>query len=314
MKPVVYSSKGTLSFKQSLPGDWKGSILSGSEPYSYEGPLGSVTLQKFHDHKFSICYTTANFLRKTKLSWEEGSSLRLQYVLDGGYRYKGDLGKMIKLRPGQLNAVWSPGRETLAEFKKGSFEMLHISFSPEIVKELLPLFPEVRSFQPESSVQWIEDKQKSIYELLNAHYSGDARRFFYETKIREHLLSFLLPSPKQGLEKYSEDEIERVHIVDHKILKDLTQHHSAADLAHFVKLPEAKLIALFKEIIGVSMFERYKEAKLQKARKYLLETDIQVKVLFEMVGYESYTGFVEAFKERFGISPLQYRKRFKPFD
>lgn len=314
MEQIVYSSKGTLSFKQSLPGDWKGSILSGSIPYTYEGPLGNLTLQKFRDEKFSICYTKGYFPRKIKLSWEESSLLRLQYVLDGGFSYKGDMGKRIKLRPGQFNAVWSPGRETVAEFTKGSFEMFHISFTPGIVQELLPTFPEVRSFQPESAVQWIEDKQKSIYELLNVPYSDDARRFFYKTRIREHLLSFLLPTPKQGLEKYSEDEIERVHRVDHRILNDLTKHHSAEDLASFVKLPEAKLIALFRDIFGVSMFERYKEAKLQKARKYLLETDIQVKVLYEIVGYESYTGFVEAFKERFGISPLQYRKRFKPFD
>jgi AraC-like DNA-binding protein len=124
----------------------------------------------------------------------------------------------------------------------------------------------------------------------------------------------LLPLPQKRFENYPDELVERIYKVDREILSDLTKHHSTKDLADFSRMPEAKLIALFKEIIGVSMFDRYKEAKLLKAKKYLLETDVQIKVLYEMVGYESYTGFVEAFRERFGLSPLQFRKRFRPFD
>ena len=315
MEPVIYSPNGALSFQPSLPSGWRGNILPGSKAFSHEGPAGTITLQKFYDGKFSICYTVANLLHRIKLSWEEEPLLKLRYILEGRLNYKEDSGRLIKVKQGQFNATWSPGRLTTADFKKGNFEMLQIAFKPGLVQEVLPRFPQVRSFPAESSIQWTrEDREKNIYELLNVPYNNEALRFFYETKIREHLLSFLLPVQKEGIEGYTEDEIERVYKVDHKILKDLSQHHSTEDLARFVKMPEAKLIALFKEIMGVSMFERYKEAKLQKAKKYLLETDIQVKVLYELVGYNSYTGFVEAFKDRFGLSPLQYRKKYKPFD
>jgi AraC-like DNA-binding protein len=313
MEPVVFSPDGTLLFKPSLPRDWKGNILSGSQPFFYQGSFGTITVQKFYDPKFSICYAVASFLQKVKLSWKESSMFNLRYILEGGMRYRDDSKKLIKIRSGQFNSVWAPDRITSVEFQEGNFEMLMIAYEPSIVQELLPSFPQVRNFQRESSVQWIRDGRES-YDLLNSHYKDEARRFFYETKIREHLLTFLQPSPKEGLEKFSDDEIERIYQVDHKILKDLNQHHSTEHLARFARMPEGKLISLFKEITGVSMFERYKEAKLQKARKYLLETDVQVKVLYEIVGYESYTGFVDAFKERFGLSPLRYRKKFRPFD
>lgn len=313
MEPVIYSPNGMLPFQPSLPAEWKGNILAGSKAFSYEGSMGTITLQKFYDGKFSICYTVANLFHRIKLSWEEESRLKLRYILEGRLNYRDDSGKFVKVKQGQFNATWAPGRITTADFKKGNFEMLQIAFKPEMVQEVLPRFPQVRSFPPESSAQWTRE-DSNIYNLFNVPYNDEARRFFYETKIREHLLSFLLPIQKEGLEVYSEDEIERVYKVDHKILNDLSEHHSTEALARFVKMPEAKLIALFKEIMGVSMFERYKEAKLQKAKKYLLETDIQVKVLYELVGYNSYTGFVEAFKERFGLSPLQYRKKYKPFD
>ena len=314
MEALIHSSHGALVLSPSLPYDWKGGILSGSQPYTYEGPAGAVTIQKFHDEKFSICYAVAHFLEKIKLFWKEEPLLRLQYLLDGKLQYGGTDERPIRLKSGQVNAIWAPGRETMADFSKGSYEIFQIAFQPELVQKLLPQFPLVRSFS-ETSRQWInEDRQKDIYEILNVLYSEDARRFFYETKIREHLLSFLLPSPREGLDRYTEEEIERIYKVDRKILKNLNQHHTTEDLARFAKMSEGKLITAFKEIIGVSMFDRYKEAKLQKAKRYLLETDVQVKALYAMVGYDSYTGFVEAFTERFRLSPLRYRKKYRPFD
>jgi AraC-like DNA-binding protein len=315
MEPVIHSSYGTLELHPYLPNNWTGGILSGGQAYTYEGQLGRVTLQQFHDQKFSICYAVTNFLQKIKLFWNEQPVLRLQYVLDGKLRYKIKRNKSIQLNSGQLNGVWQPGRVTEAHLEKGKFEIFQFAVQPEFVQELIPHFPQAKAFPSETARQWIgEERQKDIYEILNAPYTDFARRFFYETKVREHLLAFSLPVAQERDIHFSEEEIERIYSVDRKILEDLSKHHSTEDLARFARMPEAKLNALFKDIIGVSMFERYKEAKLQKARKYLLETDIQVKVMYEMVGYESYTGFVEAFKERFGLSPLRYRKKFRPFD
>lgn len=313
MEPVIHSSHGALTLVPTLPKGWKGGILCGSQPYSYQGPLGTATLQKFGDEKFSICYVAGHFLQKTKLFWKEQPLLRLQYVLEGNLHYGGREEKWTNLCGGQVNGVWAPARETAADLAKGKLEILQIAFQPEVVQELLPGFPNLQDIS-ENLRQWIgEDRQKDIYEMLNVPFNETAARFLYRTKIREHLFKFLLPLPENHLDQYADEIKERIYKVDRKILKNLKTHYTTKELADFVKMPEGKLIALFKEIIGVSMFDRYKEAKLQKAKKYLLETDIQVKVMYEMVGYSSYTGFVEAFKDRFGISPLQFRKKFRPF-
>jgi AraC-like DNA-binding protein len=314
MEPVIHSSYGTLKLQPYLPNDWNGGILSGGQAYSYEGQLGSLTIQQFHDQKFSICYAVTNLLQKIKLFWHERPLLRLQYVLDGQLHYKANR-KTIRLGSGQLNGVWHPGRKTEANLDKGKLEIFQLAVHPQLIRELVPQFPETKSFPSETTKQWIgEERGKDIYEILNVQYGDDARRFFYETKIREHLLAFILPVNHESDFHYTEEEKERINSIDRKILYDLTKHYSTEDLARFAKMSEGKLISAFKEIIGVSMFERYKEAKLQKAKKYLLETDIQIKVLYKIVGYNSYTGFIEAFKERFGLSPLRFRKKFRPFD
>lgn len=315
MELVLHSSYGPLALQPSLPHGWNGNLLCGGMSYSHEANFGSICIQRFEDEKFSICYIVLRFLKKVKLAWSEEPLLRLQYLMQGGFRYKLEPEKLVRLRTGQVNAVWAPGRETTAHFSKGNYEMLLIGFKPELVQELLPRFPGVRSFAEENYKKWISTENKNrIYEILNVPYTDNTRRFFYETKVREYLLSFLLPSHPQGLERYNETEIERIRAVESLILKDLTKHHSSKELAAIAKMPEARLIEGFRDVVGVTMFERYKEAKLQKAKKYLLETDIQVKVLYEIVGYDSYTGFVEAFTERFGLSPLRFRKKYRPFD
>jgi AraC-like DNA-binding protein len=64
--------------------------------------------------------------------------------------------------------------------------------------------------------------------------------------------------------------------------------------------------------MGLNLFERLREARLARAKQLLLETDLQVKVIFREVGYKSLSGFEDAFKEKYGLPPLQYRKAFQP--
>ena len=75
---------------------------------------------------------------------------------------------------------------------------------------------------------------------------------------------------------------------------------------------EARLKEAYKDIIGRTIYERLREARLQKARELLLATDLQVQLMYAEVGYESITGFIDAFRERFLLSPLQYRKKYGP--
>jgi AraC-like DNA-binding protein len=310
---VIRSSHGDIVLTPSLPQGWNGHLLPGSQPYSYEGPLGAFTIQEFYNKGFSICYAVINTLQKIKFFWKEEHLLRFQYLLHGMLRYKGNNEKIIRLRAGHLNVVWAPGRETCAEFNKGEFEIFQIAFQPELVKELVPDFPPAKFFAPERSNQWIgKERQKDLYDILNAPYNSSVLPFFYGIKIREHLLACLLyNSGRTG--KYSDGELEKIYEIDRMILENPGQHYSMKELAELALMNEGKLVEMFTDIIGVSMFERYKEAKLQKARRYLLETDVRVNQLYKTAGYDSYSGFVRAFKDHFKLTPHKYRKKYRPF-
>ena len=50
--------------------------------------------------------------------------------------------------------------------------------------------------------------------------------------------------------------------------------------------------------------------RMQKARELLESTDVSVTEVASETGYYDYNYFIRVFRKSFGISPLQYRKRY----
>jgi AraC-like DNA-binding protein len=312
MEPVIYSPGGTIAFQPAFPKEWRGKLLAGSNAWYSLSEHGEVTLQKFRDEDFYLSYADCHFPKKVELSWTEEPFLRLQYILEGRMEYRA-AGKLVKLKAGQVNAVWAPGRKTTASFAKGKFKIFQISFSAGIVQELLPEFPEVKGFPAEHLKRWFDKgRNKAIDAVLTATYTAEMLRFYYKTVIREFLLSYSQPTSKKE-DKYPEHIRAAIQKVDLKILEDPNKYYTTKELANLAKLSETILVKAYKDIIGTSMFERYKEAKFERALKYLVETNEQIKVIYKLAGYGSVSGFVDAFTSHFGLSPRRYRQKHRHF-
>jgi len=64
----------------------------------------------------------------------------------------------------------------------------------------------------------------------------------------------------------------------------------------------------FKEHKGMTIFSWFREQRLLKAASLLASTSLSVTRISEEVGFYNSNNFSSAFKKRFNISPLQYRK------
>lgn len=65
---------------------------------------------------------------------------------------------------------------------------------------------------------------------------------------------------------------------------------------------------LFKEVMGVNIYETIKSNRLQKASNLLLTNKYStITEIANMCGYSSQTSFIRAFKERFHQTPKQWR-------
>ncbi|MGZ3838187.1 MAG: helix-turn-helix domain-containing protein [Flavisolibacter sp.] len=303
---------GPLVFDHSLPVSWKGRILPGARVFYYEGSLGTVALQEYREAEWCIRYTVFRFPKRIVLQWTEEHTLRFRFVLQGNVQFRGEE-KKYKVREGAVNMLWAPGRRTYATVRGGEeYIILHVEYTRGLARQLLPRFPE--GLSPEQKSTPIEKKwQDAIHEMMEAPYEGRPLGFFFENRVRDVLL-YVLSQPGTGnrFEGLTKEEVEKIRQVDRLILEDLDHWHNVAELAKMVAMSQFKLKLAYLRVMGMSMFERFRQAKLEKGRRLLLETDHQIKLIYRMAGYKSVSGFEDAFKEKYGLLPLKYRKKYQP--
>jgi iron complex transport system substrate-binding protein len=68
---------------------------------------------------------------------------------------------------------------------------------------------------------------------------------------------------------------------------------------------------IFKDATGLSPNDYLLELRIQHASKLLSETDSAIYNVSEQVGIADWFYFSKAFKKKFGVSPLKYRKQNK---
>lgn len=111
----------------------------------------------------------------------------------------------------------------------------------------------------------------------------------------------------QRLEEQTPDEklMERVVAVVNKNIGN--SEFGVETLAKSVGLSRTHLLRKLKEITGQTSYSFIRNIRMQQAAKLLAEKDYDINQVAEMVGFENYNYFSTAFKETFGIQPMQYR-------
>lgn len=100
-----------------------------------------------------------------------------------------------------------------------------------------------------------------------------------------------------------------------QIGKALTLIHSEAgkdwmleELAHESGMSRSSFANTFKELVGVTPMAYLADRRMEKAKKYLAETDQSLLEVAENVGYSSEAAFSRAFKRSIGQTPGHYRR------
>ena len=80
------------------------------------------------------------------------------------------------------------------------------------------------------------------------------------------------------------------------------------DVATAVFLSPSYANHCFNSECGCSIFDYITQSRINEAKRLLLESDEQVTIISELVGYNGKTNFYLAFKKNVGMSPAQYRR------
>ncbi|WP_238902069.1 MULTISPECIES: AraC family transcriptional regulator [unclassified Clostridium] len=129
-------------------------------------------------------------------------------------------------------------------------------------------------------------------------------------KLLVGLLIVELVKNSHNIETYSVDNYEKMIIIQClKYIDDFYQKGNLFEIANKLNQPHYKLSKLIKKHTKMTFKELLQEKKLSKAVELLKVTEYSIVEVIELVGYENLTYFYKIFKEKYGVTPKEYRDR-----
>ncbi|MGY6512006.1 response regulator [Vibrio parahaemolyticus] len=123
--------------------------------------------------------------------------------------------------------------------------------------------------------------------------------------------------PAQACRKSSEADTAAINnrhmIVFHStrthLLKSLSVTPSMKELEKLTGTNSKHLNAAFKACAGTTVYEYLREERMKEAKSLLQQTHLAVQDVSHQVGFADSANFSTAFKERFGLTPRDFRKQ-----
>jgi AraC-like DNA-binding protein/quercetin dioxygenase-like cupin family protein len=127
------------------------------------------------------------------------------------------------------------------------------------------------------------------------------------------LLSFLQglsPDLDQELESLEEDSEEHRQLKRSKLYieDNLSASLSVELIAHELSISTRHLSRLFHSQLGQTLVHYIQERRVQKAKEWLLHSDIAIKEIAKRTGFESVHYFTRVFTKKLGVAPARFRK------
>lgn len=172
----------------------------------------------------------------------------------------------------------------------------------ELVKRLCYINPFMKL--PDSDPQAYDN-----HSTLVSNIQLNLRRPFFD-KVESRGILFILMSRflKQASPK-AEVRDDRIHQTLAYIRKHLDTRLDIDQLADKACMSKDHFIRIFKRETGETPNVYITKHKLEKAELVLVTTDLSIKNVAELVGYDDYSYFNRLFKKNAGITPQQYREK-----
>ena len=311
----------------STPTNSQGGI-PGAKGIEATAHFGSMRFFEIECPAFSIWYSNYQILKRTHLyGTMNGPTLNLHFTLSNSVHYKLDGLNETTLQQGQFNLTYAPIVNVKAWFQKDeSYSTFHIHFSREYLDKIAAYFPILVTFMKNvdqgtaamlSRQHGVASPEMNaiIRNILRCPFTGDIRSLYLQAKVLElliHSLEQLEPkkakAPEIVLRPYDIEKIREAH--DYLIL-NMDNPCTLVELSHKVGINDFKLKKGFKQLYGTTVYEFLVDARMEKAKRLLLETDTSIHEIAFVTGYKNLSSFITAFKKKMGYSPGSYKRMKK---
>ncbi|RTL60075.1 MAG: AraC family transcriptional regulator [Sphingobacteriales bacterium] len=318
---LTLSNGNLLEFESGLPSDYSGPILHGATAMTSRSNLAELHIQELRGDNYSIRFIIGRILKKVNASgWIHSHGLYSYFMLKNGTRKKINTVGNLHIREDQYACFFTESTDCSAVFEKtNEFRALDLFYSPKLLEELLPFFPELKNvllsskgvILPGKPCWTLPSMKEIVNQILNCPYDEATRQFYFDLKVRELLYQLLENAFKRkpSEQHFTPFEIARIHETRNILETYISRKPpSIRFLSRKVALNEFKLKTGFKQYFNTGIFEWLMERKMQHAKHLILTTNRPIKDICLMVGYPRTTNFITAFRRRFGMTPGSLRR------
>ncbi len=168
--------------------------------------------------------------------------------------------------------------------------------------------------------QVIDKVKEESYKYFVAHkpwlgkfvYGGDyIRDIGYEIKSREETereLCRYYSEVSELFKKYNIIDVNKtVYVIGKCVIRNVDTKITLESVAKEIFLNKTYVSHIFKKMTGVSFNDFVTEVKIDRAKVLLRYSDVSVSMVAEILNFSNPGYFSAKFKERVGISPMEYR-------
>ena len=169
---------------------------------------------------------------------------------------------------------------------------------------------QLRIFHFSGSEKWEQEVLSKLTALIDLE---ETRPAFYEYEVLVHLHTIflaMLRHIKMPAKAITTTAAERIQVFLQYIALHYAEELTLEDIAASVNVSKSECLRCFHQILQTTPYKYVMEYRLQRATALLEKTDLAIGIIARQTGFQHTSYLGKRFKERTGLSPKEYRKRW----
>ncbi len=285
-------------------------------------PARYERIQLKEDESFSIGIFQDNLEKST---WHYHNNFEISFITEGsGKRIVAD--SIEEFQPGDLvfigssiPHVWIADKEQRL-LSDRTLEMVYLQFSSYIFFPQLLALPEFKNVKralemSERGIQVVGQTLNEVSEImLQLPYLKGFDRINYFFRLMDIIgksESNISLASDDFMRKQFKPANRRIGLLHDYLMNHYREEIDLQQLAGLVSMAEGSLCRFFKMNVGISVFEYLNRIKVEFACKLLMDPEMGIVDVCLDSGFNNLSHFNKQFRRYNGVTPSEYRKRFK---
>ena len=260
-----------------------------------------------------------------KSSWHFHDNYEISFITEGtGKRIVAD--SIEEFQPGDLVFIgrslphaWIVDKEQFTPNMR-KLEMVFLQFPPEALSPELLSLPEFRNVanalsQSKRGIRIIGQTLNDVSEImLQLPYLSNFERFLHFFKLMDIIgqSTNLIPlATKEYIKKHFNSRNKRILTIHDYLMKNYRESIDLKQIASLVSMAEGSLCRFFKMHVGITIFEYLNQIKIEFACNLLMDNNLSILDVAIDSGFNNLSHFNKQFKLITGVTPKDYRLKFK---